>query len=290
MSAAPESRDTFLTDTARRLLDGLPPFLQGAVDVQGSMDALAMELDRLEARMTAVLDGFFPLKAVEYLFVWEALLGLPMNPPDKTLAQRRVSVLGFLQGLSAQSRLSWQDAMTKLIGTSWSYQEHNPNDNATPPAGTVRITIPFTDIINVPGGLTSVASAGGAFAAGTYFWAVTAANFYGETTASATVTRAVTASQRVTLDWNDVPGATGYRVYRGTSASDLRLVAAAPASTYIDTGTATSAPVPSTNNTDSFKAYEVKLLARKITPAHLELQFYYDSAFIVGIDSPGDTI
>jgi hypothetical protein len=95
---------------------------------------------------------------------------------------------------------------------------------------------------------------GGTFAAGTYFWVVTATNANGETGKSNEVNAQLTGSTgSATLTWNAVDGATGYKVYRGTSTTnENKLVATlGNVTTYTDTGTAgTTASVPATNTAE----------------------------------------
>jgi len=79
---------------------------------------------------------------------------------------------------------------------------------------------------------------GGTLPAGTHYYRVTAVNEFGETVGSPENSAVTTGTtSKVTLDWPDVPGATGYRVYRSdVSGQDgVRLYDAA-ASTFIDTG------------------------------------------------------
>jgi hypothetical protein len=118
---------------------------------------------------------------------------------------------------------------------------------------------------------------------------VTAINAYGETIPGPSASQAVTLNQQVTLDWADVTGATGYRVYRGTTSSNHLLIAETAASTYVDTGSAAiGGPPPSTNTTRSVQAYEAEAFARIITPAHLDLIFGYGVGFIVGVSQVGE--
>src|SRR5262249_4590531 len=81
----------------------------------------------------------------------------------------------------------------------------------------------------LPGGPTNVAASvgsGGSLAAGSYFYLVTARVGGGETPASAEVKATVPAagSGKVTLTWNAVSGATGYKVYRGTASGGENVV------------------------------------------------------------------
>lgn len=95
------------------------------------------------------------------------------------------------------------------------------------------------------------AAAGGAFAAGTYYWVVTAINSRGETIASNEISKTLTLNQKETLNWGAVSGATGYKVYRGTVSGiqTVRVATLGAVTTYEDTGTAgTAATVPAENS------------------------------------------
>src|ERR1700761_7987038 len=92
-----------------------------------------------------------------------------------------------------------------------------------------------------PSGLIATSSGtGGSFAAGTYFWVVTAVDANGETTKSNEVQTVLTGStSSVALSWNTVDGATGYNVYRGTSTTnENKLITTVTTTSYTDTGTA----------------------------------------------------
>ena len=67
----------------------------------------------------------------------------------------------------------------------------------------------------------------GKLAAGTYCYRVTALSELGETSAQAAGlrVRVATRGASVTIRWSAVDGATGYRVYRGSTCADVRLLA-----------------------------------------------------------------
>lgn len=100
------------------------------------------------------------------------------------------------------------------------------------------------------------ATAGGTFAAGTYFWVVTATNSKGETVVSNEVTATLTANQEQVLNWTaptvnpagTAYDVTGYKVYRGTAAGAENVLVTTISSgatlTYTDTGTAGTAATP----------------------------------------------
>lgn len=285
----PQRRTTFLSPTTKRLLSDLPPFVQDSTDAQGTMDALAMELDRIDAAIREIAQSFFPHAAETYLHIWEMVLGIAENPPDKTLAQRQASAAAFMQALNSNGTgIEWQAAMTEAIGSGWTYEEHIPGDPGSPPENVIRITIPYSPELDPPANLVATVGGGGTLAAGTYHYAVTAANFYGETTISNEDDVTVGASGSVELEWDDVPGATQYRVYRRTGAATFRLIEVVATSDFEDAGEAlgTEGP-PTTNTSQSFYAYEAALLARRITPAHLGLIFGYDAGFLIGISQIG---
>lgn len=291
----PQSRTAFLSQTTERLLAMLPPFEQQSVDIQAALDACAMELDRLDTRLIEVRDAFFPQRAEEYLLLWEAFLGLPVAPPDKTLEQRQVTVLSFMQAwATAATGIGWQEALNNLIGTGWSYREHDPGDPSSPDQGVIEISLPYSVALAEPTGLTATSSGSGTLGAGTYTYVVTARNFYGETLPSAQDDATVGASGRIVLDWGDVAGATHYWVYRkGPSAGPFKFLTSVTNSDFIDTGAIAPGTIepPLLNTTESFRAGEARELARRVTPAHLELQFEFGDAFVVGISQLGfDTL
>lgn len=67
---------------------------------------------------------------------------------------------------------------------------------------------------------------GGNLAAGEYVYAVTALSAQGETTPSTGMSINVQPGQTVTIQWDGVPGAIGYKIYRGGTGQALQLVGA----------------------------------------------------------------
>jgi hypothetical protein len=104
---------------------------------------------------------------------------------------------------------------------------------------------PPTNLIESP------SANGGTFAAGAYYWVVTARNAAGETTPSNEVTATLTGStSSVTLGWNQVTGATGYNVYRGSNATGTPVTHDASGSGTI--GTNVTGPTGSLTATCSY--------------------------------------
>ena len=110
------------------------------------------------------------------------------------------------------------------------------------------LTLPYLDTpVNLAAG---TATTGGSLAAGDYAYQVTAYDANGETMPCAAVAVTVpsgTSTNTVTLSWDAVSGATGYKVYGRTAGSKL-LIAAVAATTYTDTGSVTpSGALPTTS-------------------------------------------
>ncbi|WP_346925878.1 hypothetical protein [uncultured Arthrobacter sp.] len=100
--------------------------------------------------------------------------------------------------------------------------------------------------------LGATATTGGTFAAGTYYWKVTAINVAGETIGSNEATQAIAANGTQVLNWSAISGATGYKVYRGTApgAQSTLVATLGTVVTYTDTGIAgTAGTVPTVNST-----------------------------------------
>lgn len=132
---------------------------------------------------------------------------------------------------------------TGIAGTS--YVDTNTMVAGTPPAtNTSALAAPVQ-------AAAATATAGGTIAAGTYFYVVTAINARGETLVSNEKSQVTTgAASTVTVNWAQVPGATGYRVYRGTaSGAQNRFYAVGAVGTYTDTEAGSTAGLPPAANT-----------------------------------------
>lgn len=95
-------------------------------------------------------------------------------------------------------------------------------------------------LIDTPSPSTAVTASGGSLTAATYSYRVSATrNDYGETILSDAVTAVVAASNSlVTISWDAVEGADGYKVYGRTSGAEL-LMETTTSTSYTDDGTDT---------------------------------------------------
>lgn len=93
---------------------------------------------------------------------------------------------------------------------------------------------------------SSTATTGGTLAAATYYYVITGTTAAGETLSSNEISQVTTgATSTVTVNWTAVTGATGYRIYRGTSAGGESVYYAVGAvATYVDTNAASTGGTP----------------------------------------------
>lgn len=147
------------------------------------------------------------------------------------------SALSNAQDSGAAVASQSKNQIALAIGSSGSFGDYG-----------AALTLPY---LATPVNLSaSTASTGGSLEPGDYSYQVTAYNANGETMPCATVAITVpsgTSTNTVTLSWDAVTGATGYKVY-GRTASSTLLIATVTAATYTDTGSVTpSGAVPTTS-------------------------------------------
>jgi hypothetical protein len=294
-----------LTDTAQRTLDALPPYLYESVDVRGVLTALASEVDLLDKVLNAMVGTedvsgeIFPLHStstgtIKFLPAWESLLNIPVDP-TKSDNLRQANIQATLLALkNADSADVWKKSLDVLIGsgTAWSY---TISQNA------LTLYLPFG--VSLTGPQTPAATAGtgsgSTLTAGTYYYAVSAYNAYGETAINAISSPVTaTAGQQVNLTWTAPANgtATGYYIYRGSSAATMkRLVSTTPSAittlSFSDKGYVNTGPIaPSASSTTPSQVREILRLARRITPAHITITQGYSSGFILDVSTLGATL
>lgn len=117
----------------------------------------------------------------------------------------------------------------------------------------VGVNLDFTSTLSgAPAGLTATPVAGGGtFAAGTYFYEVTATTALGETTVSNEASAVVALNGSVNLAWNAPNNVvTGYKVYRGTASgaeNTLVTTIVGNTTTFTDTNVGAGGAPPGTN-------------------------------------------
>jgi hypothetical protein len=133
-----------LTPLGIRMRDSLPPVLRDDPDYLGVIHACAKEIEVAQERIALLRLQLNPRTATLLLGAWEGALKLPIAPSGQSEDQRRVAIAVALLRLRVEfGGTDWEDAITRLIGAGWTYEEHDPDVIASPPANTIRITLPF---------------------------------------------------------------------------------------------------------------------------------------------------
>jgi len=104
-----------------------------------------------------------------------------------------------------------------------------PQEKLTKGPGANSATEMFT-----PSGVTASVVAGGNLSNGWYYFRIVATDGVGTTIGSAEVSRQITGSpnRRIALSWSPVQGATGYRIYKGSTSGGQDLYHVSPASSF----------------------------------------------------------
>lgn len=118
--------------------------------------------------------------------------------------------------------------------------------------GTTNTLLGGPAILAAPGNpAVSTSTVGGALAATTYFYKIVALNAAGNSAGSVEVSQTTSGSTSSNqLSWNDVPGATSYRVYRGTTTNVEDHYQVSGSNTFLDQGAVgTAGTVPAAAGT-----------------------------------------
>lgn len=177
-------------------------------------------------------------------------LHIELPVPEGTVSGSAV-VVGAFRGIAQTDRDSNGNATVWLNGSA------NLNVSGAVASVGLPIYLAVGTLLATPAlTLGATAATGGTFAAGTYYWKVTAINAVGETVGSNEVNATLVANGTQVLNWGAVAGS-GFKVYRGTApgAENVLVATLGNVTTYTDTGAAgTAATVPATNNTQGTKA------------------------------------
>ena len=112
-----------------------------------------------------------------------------------------------------------------------------------------RVRVPSVTSLAAPTGQAATpVGTGGTFAAGTYYYKIVATNGSGHSVPSGEVNATVVLNGSVNLSWTAVTGATGYQIWRGTSAGAEDHFQTSSTNSFTDTGVAgTVGTIPTTD-------------------------------------------
>jgi hypothetical protein len=135
---------SLLSPLGLKMQAALPPPLRNSYDYLAIIHACAREFDLLSVAAAQVQAQFNPATADILLNAWEFQVRLPVGGNGADLATRRANVLARIRKLLGQSEgLQWVQTLDGILGVGWSYQEHDTADGSSPPANTIKITVPF---------------------------------------------------------------------------------------------------------------------------------------------------
>lgn len=118
-----------MTERGQELLETYPAFLRSDPVIQAVCNAEGEERVLIDAAVDELSRNLFPATADTQLHLWEASLGLPINPPYP-LAQRQQIVLAFLaRALITGSGLDWEFVANQILGVVWSYSVGGVNNS-----------------------------------------------------------------------------------------------------------------------------------------------------------------
>jgi len=131
-----------LSPTAERIFDSLPPYYQGEPTLSRITQAVANELDRLQAYLQAVASGLVPKLSddtLSMLGIWENILKLPVEPAGVSVEQRQQALQAAFTARQCRTTAEWVNAMNiALGGATWRHQV------GVPAPGWITITMATT--------------------------------------------------------------------------------------------------------------------------------------------------
>lgn len=119
-----------LSETVRRMLATLPAYYDSESIVERIMQARANEVDRFDTLIDAISTQVQPGQATDelgLLGMWEFVLGLPIRPPDATVAQRQSKADAALRRLDAGSSEQAMEVLEAAIGGSFVVLRDTPD-------------------------------------------------------------------------------------------------------------------------------------------------------------------
>ena len=142
---APSAANFSACATAVAILDDVPPWIRDDPDFRAIVYCFGMEGERKRLTIEEVRRQFFPQYADVLLKVWEAQLGMTVEPAGYTVEERRTFVFDALLRIATSGTgLEWEEALLRLAGEGVVYQEFDPTvPSNTVAAHTIRITLPF---------------------------------------------------------------------------------------------------------------------------------------------------
>jgi hypothetical protein len=117
-----------LTARGRELLAELPSWAQEDPDVRAVIHVYAREAARLDEFVAELREDLFPGRATERgLAWWEALFGITPADDASVAARRAAALKGFQRSLGDSAGSAWEENVTGILGSGWTYAEEDPS-------------------------------------------------------------------------------------------------------------------------------------------------------------------
>jgi hypothetical protein len=134
-----------LNERGQAMMDMVPPVLWDVPLYHAVYDSLGDQYEMLHDAIDLLHKNTIPYSAEEYLSLFEAQLGLTIEPEGLTLEQRKEIVTTFMQrAVLDGSGLDWIAAADRLIEGIWVYETHETGDAGSPPAHVIIVRLPYT--------------------------------------------------------------------------------------------------------------------------------------------------
>lgn len=231
------SADAYADQLAQLLPPGRAFNLEADSVTTGALGGMSVEFARIDARGVDLLNESDPRTANETIADWEKMLSIPDDEilaVASTLAERQIDVTAKYVTRGGQNRQFFIDLCAACGYTLEDVPLSTPGDDVDVEENT---------------------STGGSLLHGhTYRYLITAYNATGETvpaplSGDGTVTvSGSTDTNTIAIDWDDITGATGYRVYRSVDGGAYQRIATlGTVSNYVDLGAAASGVPPTSS-------------------------------------------
>lgn len=126
-----------MTERGQELLELYPDFLQSDPVLQAICNAEGEERELIDAAVDELQRNLFAVTADTLLHIWEASLGLPINPALSDELRRQIVLTALARALMTGEGVDWERVAGEILGASWVYNVGGVNNSE------LTVTIPY---------------------------------------------------------------------------------------------------------------------------------------------------